>query len=192
MAMSYMTHTFSTTCALAAFLGVVQARRTGLSRWACAAGAGVGIGTLIRPLDGAIVGALVAAWALGIGGRRLRLPALAALGAATVLTGALTLPYNQALIGDASSSPLLRYVDEHYGQGRGNYGFGPNRGLGWPTDAYPGHTPFESLINAELNGSSLNVELFGWGTGSLVLIALLVVSGRMRRPDYLMLVAIGA
>jgi hypothetical protein len=64
--------------------------------------------------------------------------------------------------------------------------------MGWPTDAYPGHTPFESLINAELNGSSLNAELFGWSTGSLALIALLLFSRRMRRPDYLMLAAIAA
>src|SRR5262249_9451294 len=66
----------------------------------------------------------------------------------------------------------------------------PDRGLGWPTDAYPGHTPFEALINAELNGATLNTDLFGWSTGSLVLLAAFVLSGAMRRADYLMLAAI--
>ncbi len=187
MAMSYMTHTLNLTCALLAFLGVARARRTGLTRWAWVAGAGVGIGSLMRPLEGLIVGAITAAWAFGIGGKRLRISSLAALGVATVITGALTLPYNKLLIGEAAASPIMRYMDEHHGHNSNAYGFGPDRGMGWPTDAYPGHTPFESLINAELNGSSLNVELFGWSTGSLVLVAILLLSGGMRRADYLML-----
>jgi hypothetical protein len=62
--------------------------------------------------------------------------------------------------------------------------------MGWPTDAYPGHTPFESLINDELNASSLSVELFGWSAGSLALIALLILSGGLRRQDYRMIVVI--
>ena len=189
MAMSYMTHTLNLTCALLAFLGVARARRTGLVGWACLAGFGVGAGSLIRPLEGLIVGALTAAWAFGIGGKRLRFASLAALGAATVFTGALTLPYNKMLIGEAAASPIMRYMDKHHGHNSNAYGFGPDRGMGWPTDAYPGHTPFESLINNELNGSSLNIELFGWSTGSLALLAILIFSGGMRRADYLMLAA---
>ncbi len=192
MAMSYMTHTLTMTCALAAWLGVARARRTGLLRWAWLAGASAGAGTLIRPLDGLIAGALAGAWAIGIGGKRLKFSALAALATATVLMSALTLPYNKMLIGDAMASPLMRYADERYGRDSAAYGFGPNRGMGWPTDAYPGHTPFESLINAELNGSSLNVDLFGWSTGALALMAILILSGGLRRPDYLMLAAIAA
>src|ERR1051325_4713126 len=184
MAMSYMTHTLTMTCMLAAFLGVARARRTGLVRWAWFAGAGIGLGSLIRPLDGLIVGLLAGLWAIGIGGRRLPFRALAAAGAGAVLLGALALPYNQRLIGSATGSPIMRYMDEHHGQNSNAYGFGPDRGMGWPTDAYPGHTPFESLINVELNGSSLNTELFGWSTGSLALIAVLLLSGGMRRPDY--------
>ena len=192
LAMSYMTHTASMTCALLAFLGVARARRTGSIGWACIAGFGAGAGTLIRPLDGLIAGALTAAWAIGIGGKRLKFPALAALGAVTVLTAAVSLPYNRMLVGNPLASPLMQYADERYGHGSAAYGFGANRGMGWPTDAYPGHTPFESLINAELNGSSLNVDLFGWGTGSLVLMALLIFSGGLRRKDYLMVAAIAA
>lgn len=192
MAMSYMTHTLSLTCALLALVGVARARRTGSLLWALIAGFGAGAGTLIRPLDGLIAGALIGAWAIGIGGRRLRFPALALLGAATVLISAVSLPYNRMLIGDPLGSPLIRYADARYGAGRADYGFGPTRGMGWPTDAYPGHTPFESLINAELNSSSLNADLFGWSTGSLALMALLVFSGGLRRKDGLALAAIAA
>jgi hypothetical protein len=190
MAMSYMNHMLTMTCMLLAFLGIAWARRTGHVRWAWMAGAGVGATSLIRPLEGLIVGLLTAAWAIGLGGKRLRFPALAALAAATVITGAITLPYNKMLIGDAIKSPIMQYNDDHYGHNSNAYGFGPDRGMGWATDAYPGHTPFEALINAELNGSSLNVELFGWSTGSLVLMAVLIFFGKLSRADFLMLAAI--
>lgn len=189
LAMSYMNHTVAMTFLLLAFLGVARARRTGMARWAWVAGFGIGGGALVRPLDGLIVGALAGAWAIGIGGKRLRLTSLAALAAAAVLTGAITLPYNRMLIGTAAGSPIMRYMDEHHGRNSNAYGFGADRGMGWATDAYPGHTPFESLINDELNGSSLNTELFGWSTGSLALMALLVFSGGARKPDLLMLAA---
>jgi hypothetical protein len=156
------------------------------------AGIGVGLGSAIRPLDGLIVGVLTAAWAVGLGGSRLRFRALTALAAGTCLAAALPLPYNQALTGSALTSPIMQYTDEQYGAKSNAYGFGRDRGLGWPTDAYPGHTPFEALINAELNGSSLNTELFGWSTGSLLLISVLIFSGGKRRPDYLMLAAVAA
>jgi hypothetical protein len=190
MAMSYMTHTVTMTFALCAFLGVARARRGGLSHWAWVAGAGIGAGSLVRPLEGLIVGAMAGAGAIGIGGKRLRFPALAAMAVATVITAAVALPYNKLLVGDATASPIMRYMDKHHGPNSNAYGFGPDRGMGWATDAYPGHTPFESLINAELNGSSLNVELFGWGMGSLAIIALLIFGGALRRADYAMLAAI--
>ena len=63
-------------------------------------------------------------------------------------------------------------------------------GLGWAIDAFPGHSPLEALINANLNISSINIELFGWSTGSLIIIALLFFSGAMRTRDYLMLAVI--
>lgn len=190
LAMSYMNHTLTMTCTLAAFLGVARARRTGLNRWALLAGAGVGGASLIRPLEGLIVGVLAAAWAVGLGGTRLKFSALAVLAAGTALIGAITLPYNKVLAGRATASPIMQYMDLHHGHNSNAYGFGPDRGMGWATDAYPGHTPFESLINAELNGSSLNAELFGWSTGSLALMVMLIFAGGLRRPDYLMLAVI--
>jgi hypothetical protein len=190
MSMNFMTHTFTLTCALAGLLGIALARRTGKTRWAWLAGAMAGAGSLTRPLDGLIAASLMGLWAVGAGGRRLRLPAIAALIAGTALVGGLILPYNKVLTGSLTRSPLMAYSDKHYGPKSNDYGFGPERGLGWGLDAYPGHTPFEALLNAELNGSSVNTELFGWSTGSLILMFVLVFSGKARRADYLMLAAI--
>jgi 4-amino-4-deoxy-L-arabinose transferase-like glycosyltransferase len=188
MAMNFMTHSFSLTCALAAAVLVLQARRTGAVHWAALAGVMLGIGSLIRPLDGLIVAALMGLWALGLGGRRLTVPAIVALGVGTLLTGALVLPYNYALTGDALSFPLNAYVDTHFGAGRNGFGFGPEKGFGWALDPNPGHSPMDALINANLNGHSLNTELFGWSTGSLLLAAIAIVAGRLPRSDRLMVV----
>jgi hypothetical protein len=48
------------------------------------------------------------------------------------------------------------------------------------------------VINANLNTFSLNIELFGWSTGSLIFIALILFSNRMRKNDWLMLAIMGA
>jgi hypothetical protein len=48
------------------------------------------------------------------------------------------------------------------------------------------------VINANLNISSINAELFGWSTGSLLFIALILFSRKARKSDYLMLAAIAA
>jgi 4-amino-4-deoxy-L-arabinose transferase-like glycosyltransferase len=186
MAMNFMTHTSILTCALGAALAVARARATGKTAWGLAAGALVGIGSIIRPLDGLIVGLLVGLWALGLGGKRLRVTAIAALAAGTILTGALVLPYNRVLTGSATTFPLNAYVDGHFGPGRNDYGFGSNRGFGWPLDPNPGHDLVDALINANLNSFSLNTELFGWSTGSLLLAAVAVFAGPRRKSDTLM------
>jgi hypothetical protein len=190
LAMSYMNHIALLTCALVAFWGASQTIRSDVPWWASIAGLGVGAASLIRPLDGAIIAVLTVAWLLCVKGWRPKLWALAALGIGTIAAGALAMPYNKILTGDATESPLSAYVDRVYGPKAGAYGFGPERGLGWPTDPYPGHTPFEAVILAELNGHSLNTELFGWSTGSLCLIAIFIFFGRWRKPDGLMLAVI--
>jgi hypothetical protein len=101
---------------------------------------------------------------------------------------ALTLPYNAALTGHATTFPLMAYFDEHYGPGSNDLGFGANRGVGWTgLDPFPGHGLRDVLLNANLNTFSVNTELLGWGTGSLLLIAVLAFSRAMRRSDRLML-----
>ena len=192
MAMNFMTHTFTMTCALLGFLGVARARRTGKARWAWMAGFGAGVGSFIRPLDGLIVAGLLGLWVIGIGGRRLRLTSIVAFGLGTILAGAAVLPYNRALTGDPTRSSLMAYTDKYYGPKTNAYGFGPQRGLGWALDPYPGHTPLESLLNAQLNAFSVNIELLGWSAGSLLLAAAILFSGALRRSDYLMLAVITA
>jgi hypothetical protein len=192
MGMNFMSHTFTLTCALVAAVGVARARRTGLAVWAALAGAMVGIGSIIRPLDGLIVGVLVGLWAIGIGGRRLNAPSVAALALSTLLFAAAVLPYNKALTGSPLLLPLNAYFDEHFGPGSNDYGFGPNRGLGWPLDPNPGHSPVDGLINADLNSFSLNAELFGWSTGSLLLAAVAVFAGQRRKSDVWMMAVIAA
>jgi hypothetical protein len=192
MAMNFMTHTFTLTCALAAALGISLARRTGKVRWAGLAGLATGMVSLIRPLEGLIVAGLLGLWALGVGGRRLKVAPIAAFAVGALLMGAAVLPYNALLTGDPTVFPIMAYTDKYYGPKTNALGFGPERGLGWPLDPFPGHGPLDALVNADLNVFSLNVELFGWSTGSLLPVALLVLSGALRKGDGLMLAAIAS
>jgi hypothetical protein len=70
-------------------------------------------------------------------------------------------------------------------------GFGANRGLGWSgLDPLPGHGPLDVVINADFNMFSIDIELFGWAVGSILPLALVVFSRRMRRMDRLLLIPI--
>jgi hypothetical protein len=111
---------------------------------------------------------------------------LAALVVATGAVTALYLPYNQLLVGDPSAFPLEVYLDQLYGKGSNALGFGPNRGLGWALQAFPGHSPANAAANAALNAFSVNIELFGWSLGSVLLIAALLFSGAIRHRDWSM------
>ena len=59
--------------------------------------------------------------------------------------------------------------------------------MGWPTDPFPGHGPLDAHVNANLNTTAISVELFGWSTGSLLLIYLFLLTGSFNRSDRLML-----
>jgi hypothetical protein len=187
MGINYMTHMFTLTCFLSAAVGVIRARSTQHARWGWFAGAAVGMGSLIRPLDGLIAGVLIGLWVIGIGGKRLQIPAIVGFTAGAILIGAIVLPYNKLLTGDMLTFPLNKYLDEHFGAGRNNLGFGPDRGYGWALQPFPGHSPLGALINAELNTFSINTELFGWAAGSLLFTAFFLSSGALRKSDYLML-----
>lgn len=192
MGMNFMAHTFTLTCALAATLGIVWSRKSGKAQWAFFAGAAVGVVSLIRPLDGFVMAGLLGLWAIGVGAPRLKFSALAAFALGTLGVGAAVMPYNRQITGNATIFPLMAYYDKYHGPNSNALGFGPERGLNWPIDAFPGHTPLESLINANLNLFSINVELFGWISGSLLLVMLLIFSGTLRRPDYSMLAVLAA
>ncbi len=192
MAMNFMSHTFVLTCSLAAAVAVSWARKTGKAVWGLVGGFAVGMVSLIRPLDGLVVAGLLGLWAIGFGGRRLKVTSIVAFVLGSIVMGAAVLPYNTLLTGDPTVFPLNAYLDRRFGPGRNDLGFGANRGFGWPLDPFPGHSPLEALINADLNIFSLNIELFGWSTGSVIMMSLLVFSGAMRRSDYLMLTLITA
>ena len=192
LGMSFMTQTVTLTCALLAALGVIHARRTGGLRWGLFAGAALGALTLVRPLDGLIAAVLLGIWSIGAGGPRLRLLPLGALVIATAAVGALVLPYNAHLTGRALEFPINAYFDKYYHPNANALGFGPDRGLGWAIDPNPGHSPLDGVININLNAFGLNTDLFGWSTGSLIFITLLICSGRLNRSDRLMLAVIAA
>jgi len=187
MAMNFMTHMFTLTCALVSALGLVWVRETGKARWIVLAGIALGVMSLIRPLEALIWSMLLGIWAIGIGGKRLKLVWLAAFVITTGLTASLVLPYNKHLTGSAALFPINLHTDQRFGQNSNAYGFGPDRGMGWPIDPNLGHGPFDAMINADLNGFSMNIELFGWSTGSFLFAILFFISGSYRRSDYLMM-----
>jgi len=188
LGMSFMTHQLTLCFALVAALAVATARKSQHAWfWGAIAGTSLGITTLIRPLDGATLGLVIGVWALGFGGKRLALPALISASVAAIATAAVILPYNRMMTGDPFKAPIIAFGDKHFAPNANAYGFGPDRGMGWPTDPNPGHSLFDAAINLDLNTFALNTDLFGWCTGSLILIAWLFCSGRWKKQDTLML-----
>ncbi len=192
MGMNFMAHTFTLTCALFGALAVIWARKTGKTIWGWIGGFAVGMVSLIRPLEGIIMAGLLGLWAIGVGGRRLRVFAIVGLVMGSIIVGSVVLPYNKLLTGVPTKFPVMAYFDKYYGANTNALGFGHERGVGWPIDPFPGHSPLDALVNANLNTFMVNIELFGWSTGSLILIAVMLFSGVMQRKDYLMLAVIGA
>ncbi len=192
MGMNYMNHILTLNCALAAALAVIKSRSTNRALWAVAAGAAAGFVSLIRPLDGVIVVGLIGLWVIGVGGKRLRLSSVMGFVLGCVLVGTIQLAYNKMLTGDPLMFPLNAYVKEHYSPNAIAYGFGPDRGMGWAIDPNPGHGPIDALINSNLNITSINFELLGWSTGSLLLVTLMLLSGTMKKSDFLMVGVVAA
>ncbi len=184
MGMSFMGHILTLAAALAA--AVIIMRSLALNRmWLClVAGVMIGIVSLIRPLDGAIVAVLLGIMVLfGSTSWKQRVLTGAALVVGTILTAAIVLPYDRAVTGNAFVMPLDAYYSKYFWPKVMALGFGPERGMGWGLDAYPGHSPVEAVINTALNTSLLQAELFGWGLGSLLIAAIFLVSGSVRKRD---------
>lgn len=193
LAMSFLSHTASLAAALAAALGVVAFRRGGRGSLLFPAGAAIGLVALVRPLEGLIVAVCLGLWTLGARPTRRAVTGAAALAVATAVTGSLNLWYNHAVTGLAGRFPIMAYADALYGPGSNAMGFGPNRGLGWGgLDPLPGHGPLDVLINTNLNLFALNIELLGWATGSVLVLALWILRRRLDRTDRLLLAAIAA
>jgi hypothetical protein len=191
--MSFMTHMATLACALAPAVLLVRARRRDNVWLAVLAGVLVGFGAIIRQLDGLMVACLLGLWLLGCvatDAQRLRhwqqhLGFIAAFGIATGVVSAFWIPINLYFTGSPTSFPLENYLDRTFWPGENSLGFGPNRGMGWALQPLPGHSPLNALLNTLLNLFSVNVELLGWATGSVVLIAAMVFSGRLGKREWL-------
>ncbi|WP_096893824.1 glycosyltransferase family 39 protein [Candidatus Scalindua japonica] len=190
MATNFMTHTLTLLCTLISAVAVVWSRKTGKVSWAWIGGLSVGMVSLTRPLEGVIVAGLLGLWAIGLGGQRLRLSAIAGFVFGAIILGSLALPYNKFLTGNPLKFPIMAYFDKYYGHMTNALGFGPERGFEWPHDPYPGHGFMDVLVNSNLNIFSINIELLGWSTGSLIFFAVMLFSRVKQRNDYLMLSAI--
>jgi hypothetical protein len=188
MAMNFMTHTASFTFALLAANATAIARERPWAWWAALAGLAVGGATMVRPLEGFTFGCIIAlALFAAASSARRKITLLAAYAAGSLILTIPHLYYNRLLTGDPLKFPIMAYFDKYYGLGSNALGFGPNRGMGWAIDPNPGHSPFDALVNANLNAFSINIELFGWGTGSLILAAFFLVAGSLRGIDRWML-----
>ncbi|MHC4470136.1 MAG: hypothetical protein ACYTDY_00205 [Planctomycetota bacterium] len=184
--MSFMSHTIILTCVLVAWLSLMRAARTGQARYGFLAGLATALLALTRPLDGVIFGGLAGLRAIGVGGKRLKLAPLASFVIGTLLLGSVIFPYNQHLTGDPLKLPYSAYYEQYYEPNVNALGFGPDRGFNWATDPLPGHTPAQALLNADFNVFATNVELFGWSTGSLLIVGFLFFCCRKRREDVLL------
>jgi 4-amino-4-deoxy-L-arabinose transferase-like glycosyltransferase len=191
LAMSFMSHTATLFCALLAAYATARLWRSRALGWAIVAGVGTGLVGLIRPLEGLIVALVLGGCALAVRGARFRIAALLLLGLSTAATVLPQLPYNRVLTGNPFAFPINAYTDKYYGSGTNALGFGPQRGLGWSgLDPYPGHGVRDVAINSALNFSTLDFELLGWSTGSLILLMLLIIGRGLRKVDAPMLAAL--
>ena len=192
LGMSFMNHAGTLLFALLAALGVVWTRTTGQTRWAWMGGAALGVVSLLRQLDAMAIAIPLGLWSLGLGGRRIPRLGTAALVLGSMLVGAAVLPYNREITGSARRVPMMQFTDSVYGKNSNAYGFGPDRGMGWPTDPFPGHGNRDAIVNADLNSTAIQVELFGWSIGSFAPLLLLLALGGLVRGDRLLLTITGA
>ena len=195
MGASMMSHSLTLLLVLSAWLLMQAGSPRRPLAW-FAAGTLLGWLFLTRPLEGVTIGVLTGLWAM----TQVNLKAvsgwamLAAYGAGCALIGALIFPYNQALTGNAFLTPIDQYFDLLWHPGANRLGFGAD--IGSPdhwggVDVWLGHSPLEALVQAQFNIKAINVELLGWSIGSLVLLYVHLLWGRISRADWCMLAVIG-
>lgn len=179
---SLMPHPATLVFSLLGLLGVERARNQGSVRWAAIAGLSIGALLHVKPLEAVIIAGVAGIWWLGAGWKKLRLGALAATLVCGAAMAVLFLGYNRSLTGQATYVPISKFADAHYYPGANRLGFGKDIGnFGWTElDPLPGHGPIDVAVNTNINVNLLNVELFGWPCGSLLLVFLLLLWRRFR------------
>jgi 4-amino-4-deoxy-L-arabinose transferase-like glycosyltransferase len=183
---SFMAHAAALAAGTLAAIGALETARRGRLTWSLGGGVALGALVLIRPFEGVLVGLVCATMVLDVLRMRALTVGAALFASAAVLVGGITLAYNRALTGRALLDPITQYFDREHYPGSNRLGFGPDVGnVGWANDALPGHTPFEAAINANWNASLVQIELFGWGFGSLLVVTLVLAQWQRlphRRP----------
>lgn len=188
MSMNFMAHTFASVCTLAAALAVFRAGRGNRLLMALLGGAATAMVGMIRPLEGLILTALFGCRLMPmIWKRRLGISTLLAFFPGGLLIGGAGLLYNRHLTGSPTYFPVMAFFDKYHGPGSNAMGFGPERGAGWAMDPNPGHDVIDALINTNLNAFSINIELFGWSAGSLLLLAVFFFCSRPNKIDFQMI-----
>jgi uncharacterized membrane protein YhaH (DUF805 family) len=172
---------------LLALLGIQLERERRSGAGAALAGLALGMLCVTRPLDGVIAGLVLAGWALGLGGaRRLPVRAFVVGAAAVAVVGLADLAYNAAVTGSALTTAHQVWMDRAWGPGTDRLGFGSDIGnRAWPNiDPLPGHGVVDVVLNFNKNLFQTNVDLFGWGCGSLVFALFYLVSRRREPRDW--------
>ena len=198
---SLMTHALSLVLILGSWLLLAVARDryvAGRVRKAamCVFGAGLLMGWLFltRALEGVVIGTLSGIWIVWV--LRAKGMWLALFyGAGCVACGALIFPYNMQFTGDPLLTPLAAYLTDVWKETSNDFGFGPHVGppAGWAElDLWPGHSPLEGLINMVDGIRSLNLEMFGWSAGSLLLVWIYCIWARAQNLSRLMSVIAAA
>ena len=187
----FMAHPLTAVLALLALLAFDRATERGPRWvwWAAVAGAATGALMLTRSFDGILLVAALGLTAL-IDRRVLRSwPAIATTGLVAAAVGALILPYNRVVTGRATYPAHEAWADGRYGPGVDVLGFGKDVGIRlWPNlDPLPGHGPADVVLNLNKNLFMVNVDLFGWATGSLIFVWFVFALGRWRRSDVILL-----
>ncbi len=175
LSMSFMTHTLTLLLGMAGTLLIIRGLSNGSQTSIFIAGALSALAVAVRPLDGGLIGLFLGFIVITTGTCGMRLKRIVAMGAGATLPLLALLTYNQAITGAPALFPLNDYIDRHFGKGVNDFGFGPNRGFGWALDPFPGHSPLDAMVNANLNISTINFDLLGWGMGSLLAVGLIAL-----------------
>ncbi|NND40600.1 MAG: hypothetical protein HKO04_00825, partial [Silicimonas sp.] len=181
---SLMPHMSSLLLLLLSWNLLLWARKSGLVWLALLAGLTMGWVFVIRQLEGVILGVLTGLWLLSYVRETKGFLRGALYTVGCVLTGSVYFLYNYAITGNPLSAPLARYINDLWGPGANNYGFGEN--IGKPEvwaglDLELGHSPYEAIMNTAQNLAILDMDLFGWGVGSLFLVWIAMIFGRLDR-----------
>ncbi len=182
----FMSHPLTAVLVIGALLAFDRATENGArARWAVLAGLATGACALTRTFDAILL--VSALGCIALVDRKLtrawRPIAIAAMVAAAV--GALNLPYNHVVTGQATYPAHVAWADGRYGPGVDVIGFGPKVGIDrWPNlDPLPGHGPADVALNLNKNLFMTNADLFGWATGSLVFVWLAIGFGGWSRRN---------